>query len=259
MQLTDRDRKVCIFLCRYWAADADQIRREFFPSMPTAYRRLKALKLAGYLESEQIFAGQPGHYWVTRTGALYADVGLPAPREIKTKLLEHASQVVDLSFRIRKGHLPPEEGGFPQGRCEDWISERELRRDKMLVRRDGETGRLREGRSGRTPDGIAVLDTGEQVAMELELSLKPKGEYERILNYYRRERDAGRLDGARLFFPSVPTMRRVEGLARRRGVGSFVEFYPYKPIMTERTTVPMAGPAPSREGSPSSRSPHDPG
>ena len=229
MQLTDRDRKICVFLCQYWAADAEQIRREFFPSMETAYRRLKALRSAGYVESKKIFADQPGHYWVTRDGARYADVGLPAPREVKAKLLKHASQVIDLSFRLRKGRLAPEEGGFAPGRCEDWISERELRRDKMVARRDRASGKLRQGRSGRTPDGIALLDTGEQVAVEIELSLKPPGEYERVLSDYRKERDAGRLDEVRLFFAGVPTMRRVEALARQRRLRSLAKFYPYKP------------------------------
>lgn len=231
VQLTVRDRDIVAFLCRYWVAHAQQIRREFFGSMPATYRRLAALARLGLLEGERVFYRGPKLFWATRFGALYADADLSAPRGGNTRLQEHALAVLDLSFAIREGLLDPEEGGIPEGRCEAWVSEREIRRDKMAARRDGGSGRMNAGkRLGRTPDGVLILDTGEQIAVELELHAKRQSEYERILSDYRKERDAGGLDGVRFFFPSVPIMRRVEELARRRGLGTFVEFHSYAPV-----------------------------
>jgi hypothetical protein len=63
-----------------------------------------------------------------------------------------------------------------------WITERELRK-AQAGSPDGRTGRLRGG-LGRRPDGVLVLESGEWVAIEVELHRKRRLVYERILTWY---------------------------------------------------------------------------
>src|SRR5215203_4747864 len=101
------------------------------------------------VRGERVFYEMPGVYRVTERGARLAGVGLPPPRRDLPRL-RHTLEVLELSWKVRS-----------RDGVVEWVSERE-------VRREGRTGRMTVGtRDGRTPDGIAILRSTEEVAVEL--------------------------------------------------------------------------------------------
>ena len=223
-RITDRDLRILVFLVKYGAATADQVRREFFKGSdkgpaegPTqgpikaAYRRLKALEARGVVEGERVFYRMPQVYRVTEDGARLAGVDLSPPRKDLSRLRHHL-EVLELSWKLRSGDAGPGEG------VEGWITERELRRDKLAERREKETGRMiGKGRMGRRPDGLLVLENGEEIAVELELTPKRAPDYHRIFSDYAEAIEAGELDGVRFYFSGRKAMARVEELCRKHG------------------------------------------
>lgn len=245
-RITDRDLLILVFLVRYGAATAEQVRREFFKGaveaddeeseaaqkgpIKSAYRRLKALEERGTVEGERVFYRMPQVYRVTELGARLADVDLAPPRKDLSRLHHHL-EVLELSWQLRSEDAEPGEG------VEAWITEREIRRDKLAERREKETGRmLKKGRMGRIPDGLLLLENGEQVAVELELTPKRASDYHQIFSDYAAAIEAEELDGVWLYFSSLKAMTRVEGLCNKNSMLSqhVVGFHHYQPIFERR-------------------------
>lgn len=227
VRLVDRDRELCSFLVRYKAATEGQIERELFRPGTTARRRLGKLKSVGFVKSERVLYREHSPYLVTARGARLADVDLPAPKLDPTKL-RHTLELVDLSWAMRHG-ISADGGGVDLSLWPSlaWITERELRRDKLRARREQGSGRMGRGRTGRVPDGILVLSGGEQIAVELELSDKRKDRYEDIFDGYRAQRESGEIDGVLWCVASPAVMRKAEAAAARRGVRGFCQFRRY--------------------------------
>ena len=256
-RITGRDLDILGFLARYGAATAEQVSREFFPGseggaqgpeaatstdrkeaegrprvggpVKAAYRRLKALKERGAVEGERIFYGMPQVYRVTEVGARLAEADLPAPGDDLTKL-NHTLEVLELSWAVRSEEDRPGEG------VEAWITEREIRRDKLSERREKETGRMQKGaKMGRTPDGLLLLESGERVAVELELTPKRPFRYKDILADYERQMRTEQVDGLHFYFTSRTTMTRVRELSKKyRFLGSRAQFLFYEPVLERR-------------------------
>lgn len=244
-RITERDLDVLEFLTRYGGATAEQVRREFFGgSLKAAYRRLKALSERGVVSGERVFYKLPGVYRVTEPGARLAEVDLPPPNNDLSRL-HHTLEMVELSWALRSGEIssrvngPEAPGGERPGErvesVEEWITERELRRDKLIERREKETGRmLKKGRMGRTPDGIMILEGGKELAVELELTPKRAASYHRIFSDYEKELSEGGLDGVRFYFTSRKALQRVSELADKHDLGGAVEFMHYSPVLEYR-------------------------
>ena len=256
-RITNRDLGILAFLARYGAATAEQVMREFFPGagqgaegpevvtaadrgeaegrprvggpLKAANRRLKALKDRGAVDGERIFYSMPQVYRVTEVGARLAEADLPAPGDDYTKL-NHTLEVLELSWAIRSEEAEPGEG------VEAWITEREIRRDKLSERREKETGRMRQGaKMGRTPDGLLLLESGERVAVELELTPKRPVRYKDILADYERQMRAEQVDGLRFYSASRKNMARVRDLCKKhRLLHSRAEFLLYEPVLGRR-------------------------
>lgn len=239
-RITDRDLEVLEFLTRYGAATAEQVRRELFGgSLKGAYRRLKALSERGVVSGERVFYKLPGVYRVTEPGARLAEVDLPPPKHDLSRL-HHTLEMVELSWALRSGQLSAgneRDGALRLGEgVEEWITEREIRRDKLVERREKETGQmLKKGRMGRTPDGLMILEGGEELAVELELTPKRAASYHRIFSDYEKELSEGELDGVRFYFTSKKAMNRVQGLAKGHELlyGN-LKFAPYEPVFERR-------------------------
>ena len=255
-RITGRDLDVLEFLARYGAATAEQVSREFFPGfkegteaasatdrgeagdrprvggpVKAAYRRLKALKDRGAVEGERIFYNIPQVYRVTEVGARLAEADLPAPSDDDLKKLDHTLEVLNLSWAIRSEEAAPGEG------VEAWVTEREIRRDKLSERREKETGRVMQKgtKMGRTPDGLLLMESGERIAVELELTPKRPIRYKDILADYERQVRAGRVDGLRFYFTSRTTMVRVRELPKNyRFLKDRAQFLPYQPVPKRR-------------------------
>jgi hypothetical protein len=95
-------------------------------------------------------------------GARLSETDLPPPRHDLSRL-PHTLEVGELSWKVRS----------EEEAVERWRTEREIRRDKLKARREKGSGRtLKKGRMGRIPDGVIVLENGDEVAVELELAPK---------------------------------------------------------------------------------------
>lgn len=254
-RITDRDLEILVFLTRHGAAVAEQVRREFFGASPkAAYRRLKALEERGVVSGERIFYRMPAVYRVTEAGSRLADVDLPPPKNDLSRM-HHTLELVELSWAIRHGQILPD-GSHPDvGKLgtrdgdtgeqtgepwlgesvDEWVTERELRRDKLVERREKETGKmLTKGKMGRIPDGLMILESGEEVAVELELSPKRAANYHRIFSDYEQEIDSGEYDKVYFYFSSKKAMKRVEELSHRHDLEDCLEFGLYKPVFERR-------------------------
>jgi hypothetical protein len=220
-QITERDLKILCFLTRYGAATAEQVRREFFcGSVKAAYRRLRALQGRGMVRGERVFYEMPGVYRVTERGARLAGVGLPPPRRDLPRL-HHTLEVLELSWRIRS-----------RDGVVEWVAEREIRRDKLAARRERHTGRMTAGTgAGRTPDGIAILKSTEEVAVELELSFKRAAGYRSIFSDYEAQVASGEVDGIWFYVASPKALQRVRELSERhRSLDGRLSFGLYEPV-----------------------------
>lgn len=225
-QITDRDQQILHFLCGYGMATAEQIRREFFGRSPNgAYRRLKALEEMGLIRGERVFFGEPGIYLATEPGVRLAGSELPPPRRYRERL-HHTLEVIELSWALRQDEYEE---------IEDWICERQIRHERMVSRREQDTGMMSPGASvGRIPDGVATLSDGHEIAMELELSPKRKASYRRIFDSYQRQIEAGDVELIRFYFSSSQTMKRVEALCSHHQVRSRMDFRHYQPALDHR-------------------------
>lgn len=244
-RITERDLEALAFLTRYGAATAEQVRREFFgPSLQGAYRRLRALEDRGMVSGERVFYRMPQVYRPTESGARLAEVDLPPPRNDLSRL-HHTLEVLELSWQLRGAGSEVSSNGEAEPRLaeprlaegvEHWLTEREIRRDKLVARREKETGRmLKKGKMGRTPDGILVLESGEEIAVELELSPKRAANYHRIFADYEQYIEEGEFDGICFYFASRKVMKRVQGLAESHELlDGYLEFKIYEPVFESR-------------------------
>ena len=223
-RLTDRDLDILEFLTRYGAATAEQVRREFFAgSVKAAYRRLRALEERGVVKGERVFYRMPQIYRVTEPGAHLAEVDLP-PARLDISRLHHSLEVLELSWLIRC-----REG------VQVWLTERELRRDKLIERREKDSGRMKAGgKMGRMPDGLLILGDTRELAVELELTPKRATSYRRIFSDYERQIKGGELDGVLFYFSSNKAMERVREFSSRFSLNGYLQFIPYVPVFEKR-------------------------
>jgi hypothetical protein len=198
-KLSERDRAVLVHLVRFGALRLDQVARRFFPSLRAARDRLAKLIAAG-----QVGRGPLETYTATERGTRSADIGLPRAN-VGAGLLVHNLAVVDLADWL----LAKEPGS-------EWVTERELRREAAQQTRAFGGARLSDGgrysEGEHIPDGVLVTATA-RVAIELELSPKPRLEYERICRWYVRA----------IEFTTVRWYVRGQALMRR--LKEFVERY----------------------------------
>lgn len=213
MRLTDRDLEILRLICRFGLATSAQVQARFFTSQSRAYERVADLVGAGYLHRAAVFASQPAVLSLTAAGADASGAGLSAPRVVISRI-NHDLAVLDLSAELLAGN-----------RGAEWVTEREIRRDRMS--RDL-AGRLQKVTDFvRVPDGVLVLAAGERLAVELDLTPKSPDDYRRILRYYSRPpREYARV----LYYVSPPCARaRLQDLIESRNLKNFVEVHEYGP------------------------------
>lgn len=170
MQLTERDLEMIRWINGHRMATVEQVVQAFDMGKKAAYRRLRAMVEAGYVEHQRIFRDKPGVYFPTSQGIAVSGDDLPAITRITLGTYEHDLQLVDLSIR-----LVEQTGG-------QWHPERRIRREK---------GFLGVGIPGHVPDGLLRLPSGSTVAIELELSVKGNRRIKDILmNYQKGEHGA---------------------------------------------------------------------
>ncbi|MGH7685367.1 MAG: replication-relaxation family protein [Candidatus Dormibacteria bacterium] len=203
LALTPRDEDLVRWVARHGLVSADQVGRRFFPSMWAAWRRLRRLETAGLLRREPAFRDLPFVVRVTGAGARLAACDV-LPARLDAGLLRHALAVVDLSEQL-VGDAPGAE----------WITERELRRDRMRAARVHP-----EERQRRTPDGLLVLPGGRRVAVELDLTPKRTRKLEQLADAYALDAS---VECVWWFLPSAASAGRMREVIADRGLEHLIE------------------------------------
>lgn len=142
------------------------------PSAPTVRGLLARWQRAGYVDARRIATGVPRVVRLTRTGA--ALVGVDGFRETSLTTAFHQCEVARLRLYLEdrtSGDL---------GRLVRWESERFFRADLDAL------GLNRSGRNGtrervHVPDGVATYERCDQVAIEVERSVKAPVRLARIV------------------------------------------------------------------------------
>ena len=203
LSLTPRDEDLVRWVARHGLVSADQVGRRFFPSMWAAWRRLRRLEAAGLLRREPAFRDLPFVVRATGAGARLAACDV-LPARLDAGLLRHALAVVDLSEEL----LASTPGA-------QWVTERELRRDRMRAARTDPKERQR-----RTPDGLLVLSGGRRVAVELDLTPKRTRKLEQLADAYALDPD---VECVWWFLPSTAAAARMRELVSERGLEHLIE------------------------------------
>ena len=195
---------------------------------PTAAARLRALAQAGYIRHERPLAG-PGCYLIERRGLAAIGSDLPRPRDVDVATYHHdvglgwlwlAAQrgafgsveaiVSERQMRSHDGRLPPSDSRSHDGSA--------LRLgDRLGVRLPGPGPRGGERR--HYPDLLLDLRSGHRVAVELELTLKPRRRLREILGGYAIDT---RVDAVLYLVQRASIGRAVEREAAALGIGAMV-------------------------------------
>lgn len=210
--VTARDRAILVWIGRHGIVTAEQAAGRFFVRLDgevgrrAAFRRLAKLEAHGYLSRQATSLwGARRVIRITPAGARAAHLHL-APARVVEPELRHSLALVALMDRLSDEH--------PGCRSR---TERELRTDRT---RERGMGTRRAGR-GRMPDGELHFDSGETVAIELDLTPKRSKDYEQIIRSYRQER----FDRVWWYVPAG-TLARLRGLVMDGRADDFIDVRP---------------------------------
>jgi hypothetical protein len=149
---TARDARALEWLAQMYAAPLDVLARLLDASPGRAWAVVDRWRQAEWAETGKV---DPGPMWVwptrsTTTAYLGWDPGLYRPRPTTAA---HTRAVGETRLWMEA-----------HGRITGWVPERQLRHETGWRRRGEEVGHV--------PDGIAVLENGTRVAVEVELTAK---------------------------------------------------------------------------------------
>lgn len=154
-RLTPRDFDLLRFVGEQHAVTLAQLARRLRAHKPWACRITQRWRRGGYVEMGELVASAPHPIWLTRAGMRVAGLpfaaGAPDPGAIR-----HIARVVDTRIWVERRRPDAV-----------WISERELALD-------GKPSGVHR------PDAL-VMDEGQTVAVEVELTLKARGRLEAIV------------------------------------------------------------------------------
>lgn len=165
MQITKRDVEILKFINECGYCITPHLERKFGIKNWRVYQLMKRLVKAGFVRQVRIFHGKPNIYYLTREGAKFTD--LPAMERVNTSVYEHHIKLIDVALRLRE--LYPLAG---------WRSERHLIHDKFFAGL---------GVKGHIADGLLVRGEDNQIAIEVELTVKNKQRLERIFRSYLKQ------------------------------------------------------------------------
>lgn len=154
-----RDVEVLRFVGEQYAVTLPQLARLMGCSLHAARWLRSRWERAGWARGRAMLVGEPVFVWLTRRGHGIAGIDYSVWRP-NPGMLAHIAAVTDVRLALAARHPHAE-----------WVSERELLREL-----GGDLARRRLHR----PDAIVVLD-GQEVAVEVELTLKRRARMERIM------------------------------------------------------------------------------
>jgi hypothetical protein len=201
----------------------------------TAIRRLARLEKGGYARHERVFDGQPALHLITRAGLGAVGSTLRTPR-LEVHTYEHDVGVAWLWLAAHRGTFGPLSEVLAERtlRSHDGARQGESQPAEPLGVRLGRTGP--HGREGlHYPDLLLTTADGRRVALELELSGKPRTKLESILAAYGAD---PRIAGVVYLLETQRLARVVERAARKLGVSDLIHL--------QRVRLNVAQPAATR-------------
>lgn len=225
-QLTDRDRRILSFCAEHRFVLAPHVALLFDSSVAAASRRLATLAGAGYLNRERRYRAEPHAYWVTRSGLGAAGSDLGSPRALDPALYAHDVGVAWLAAAAHRGAF----GELVRITCERRMRSEDRRAAEPEARhgiRCAAAGGWSQGRGPglHYPDLVVVTASGQQVALELERSVKGIARRERILSAYACD---PRLDAVVYLVETEAARRALLGSARRVGLDDRLRVHSYR-------------------------------
>jgi hypothetical protein len=217
LRLTDRDRDLLAFAARHRIVLASHLQVLLGASADAITTRLRALRRAGYLNSQAPFDRQPRCYWITRRGLEAIESGLPPPR-LDLRSYRHDIGTAWLWLAARGGAFGP---------LDRAVSEREMRSTDGAGARGTNPFGVRLGGLGPAgrerlhyPDLLLIGGGGRRVAIELELTSKGRARRERILAGYAAD---SRIDAVMYFVDRAAVGRALGGSIARMGISGRVQ------------------------------------
>lgn len=183
--LTDRDLEIIKFILEMKFCSVNDIHQRFFKVNPSgtesltnrsAYRRLLLLEVNDYLVSckchitgeKLYFPSAKGYYLILRSNTLSGSISYPI-KKIDYRTFEHDHKLIQIRYDLERSE-----------NVKDWKSDRYLKSKTEF----NELSAL-----NIVPDAIYSNSYGENIALELELTLKSKERYKlkikSIVDYIR--------------------------------------------------------------------------
>jgi hypothetical protein len=181
VRLTDRDLELLAFLARHRLVHSGHVAALLGVADRRAREILRRLADGRYVRGETVFAEQRACYRIRRKGLEAVGGGLPAPG-LDLRSYEHDMGLAWLWLAARGGAFGP---------IREALSERQLRSHDEAPERTEPPLAVRLGGFGRGgrerlhyPDLLLLRPDGRRIALELELSPKPRRRLEGILAGY---------------------------------------------------------------------------
>ena len=221
-RVTERDLQLLGFVAEHRLVLPAHVAALLDTSSDAAAGRLRALAAGGFVRQEAIFHRQPSCYQITGKGLAAVGSGYRQPR-LDLRCYRHDVGVAWLWLAARGGAFGP---------VRELISERRLRSLDAVVDRAAEPVGVRLGGIGPAgkprlhyPDLMFVLEGGQRVAIELELTGKGRARRERILSGYAVD---SRIDAV-LYLVDRPVVgRAIQLSARQIGISEIVHVQPVR-------------------------------
>jgi hypothetical protein len=221
-RVTERDLELLRFVAEHRLVLAAHAAALLGASPDAAGGRLRALAAGGFVRQETIFHRQPSCYQITRKGLAAIGSGYRQPR-IDLRCYWHDVGVAWLWIGARGGAFGP---------VRELISERRLRSLDAVADRAGGPAGVRLGGIGPAgkprlhyPDLMLVLEAGQRVAVELELTGKGRARRERILSGYAVD---SRIDVVLYLVDRAVVGRAIQLSARQIGISDLVHVQPVR-------------------------------
>ncbi|MEW6727710.1 MAG: replication-relaxation family protein [Bacillota bacterium] len=163
--LTERDAAILRFINRFGYLAARHVTAAFGMHHKATYRRLGRMVKEGYLRHIRPLKDEPGVYLLTERG-IDACESERARARLRLHTFRHDLLVADVAIVLARAT-----GG-------EWITERDLRADAGGIGRPGPRAYV--------PDGALVRPGGARIAVEVEITSKPRARLEKILRGYVR-------------------------------------------------------------------------
>jgi hypothetical protein len=181
-----------------------------------ASRRLRALTRAGYLRFKRELAG-PGCYLIDRGGLRAIASDLPRPRDLDLATYKHDVGLAWLWLAARTGAFGAVDNVISERRMRSHDGRRLVEREPLGVRLGGTGPHGRERR--HYPDLLLVTGAGRCVAVELELTAKPRSRWQTILGGYAAD---PRIDAALYLVEHERIGRGIAAAAAAAGIPQMV-------------------------------------